>query len=126
MLVFVQEAQTTYQYTIPNYSSLWTIAASDGDITDLGTGYQVLNLNAGGQALMDAWTGSTIEGVSGVTRENARWRIASLNNTSITGGTYFSATTTLDLFDSEGGTVTITGFTGTVTGGTYDLSLIHI
>jgi len=68
MLVFVQETQQTYQYTIPNYSSLWNIAQNDGDIYDLGSGYQVLNTNAGGQALMDAWTGSTIEGVSGVSQ----------------------------------------------------------
>jgi hypothetical protein len=39
MLVFVQQAQTTYQYTIPNYSSLWNLAVADGDINDLGTGY---------------------------------------------------------------------------------------
>jgi hypothetical protein len=29
MLVFVQENLTTYQYTIPNYNSLWNIAESD-------------------------------------------------------------------------------------------------
>jgi len=73
MLVFVQENLTTYQYTIPNYSSLWNIAEADGDILDVGgTGYQLTNTAAGGQALMNAWTGSTIEGVNGVTRNDAR------------------------------------------------------
>jgi hypothetical protein len=120
MLVYVQETQLTYQYSIPNYESLWNIALADGDITEFETVYQVLNLNAGGQALQNAWTGSTIEGVSGVTYENARWRIAHLNDTHITGGTYYSATTTLDLYDSSGNTIVITGFTGTVTGGTYN------
>lgn len=127
MLVFVQETQTTYQYTIPNFTSLWNLAEADNCIIASQTGYQVLNvdqntleLQAGGVAFLSAWTGSTIEGVSGVTKENARWRIADLNDTYITGGTYYSAITTLDLFNNEGGTVTITGFTGTVTGGTYN------
>jgi hypothetical protein len=120
MLVFVQETQKTYQYTIPNYESLWNVALADGDIFEFSTGYQVLNTEAGGQAFQNVWTGSTIEGVSGVTRENARWRIADLNDTIITGGTYFSATTTLQLYDNYGDTVTVTGFTGTVTGGTYN------
>jgi hypothetical protein len=121
MLVFVQENLTTYQYIIPNYNSLWNIAEADGSIYDVaGTGYFVLNDTAGGTALMNAWTGSTIEGVSGVTHNDARWRIASLNDTIITGGTYYSATTTLELFSNDNTTVTITGFTGTVTGGTYN------
>jgi hypothetical protein len=120
MLVYVQETQLTYQYSIPNYESLWNIALADGDITEFETDYQVLNLNAGGQALQNVWTGSTIEGVDGATYENARWRIANLNDTHITGGTYYSATTTLDLYDSSGNTIVITGFTGTVTGGTYN------
>jgi hypothetical protein len=120
MLVFVQETQLTYQYSIPNYESLWNIALADGDITENESDYQVLNLNAGGQALQNAWTGSTIEGVNGATHNDARWKVANLNDTFITGGTYFSATTTLELYDNDGQTVTITGFTGTVTGGTYD------
>jgi hypothetical protein len=46
-----------------------------GSIFDIsGTGYSVLNDTAGGQALMNAWTGSTIEGVSGVTKNDARWQ----------------------------------------------------
>jgi hypothetical protein len=120
MLVFVQENQTTYQYHIPNYESLWNVALADGDIFEYVTGYQVLNTTAGGQAFQNAWTGSTIEGVDGVIKENARWVIADLNDTYITGGTYYSGITTLDLYNNNGGTVTITGFTGTVTGGTYN------
>jgi hypothetical protein len=95
MLVYVQETQLTYQYIIDNYESLWTLALADGDITEQEFGYQVLNQNAGGQALQNAWTGSTIEGVNGVTHNDARWKVANLNDTFITGGTYFSATTTL-------------------------------
>ena len=120
MLVFVQETQEVYQYNIPNYNSLWTIAMTDGDIFEYEDKYSVLNQYAGGQALQNAWTGSTIEGVSGVTRENARWRIFHGDNDAITGGTFYSATSTLDLYNSVGGTVSISGFNESVTGGTYD------
>jgi hypothetical protein len=44
MLVFVQENLTTYQYTIPNYESLWNTAEAAGSIIDLGgSGYALLN-----------------------------------------------------------------------------------
>jgi hypothetical protein len=127
MLVYVQETEKTYQYIIPNFTSLWNLAEADNCVITYETGYQVFNVNidtlelaAGGVAFLNAWTGSTIEGISGVTKENARWRIANLNDIFITGGTYFSASTTLQLYNNSGGTVTITGFTGTVTGGTYN------
>ena len=127
MLVFVQENLTTYQYIIPNYENLWDAAEAAGDILDnSGTGYSVYNLSPSGQNLMNAWTGSTIEGVNGVTRDNARWRIFYGTDIQITGGTYNSGTTTLDLYNNTGGTISITGFTSgggggtTVTGGTFN------
>ena len=131
MLVFVQENQTTYQFTIDNYETLYNNADSAGCVVyDGSTYYEVRNkvgitANAAGQALMDAWTGSTIEGVSGVTRENATWRVFWGTDWQITGGTYNSGTGTLSLDNNTGGTINVTGFTSGggsdtyVTGGTY-------
>ena len=124
MMVYVISADTTYQFIIDNYKTLWDNAQNSGA---LGFDGSVWTCDAHatystepGNIFVDAWTGSTIEGVNGVTRENARWKIANMNDTVITGGTYFSANTTLQLYDNFGGTVTVTGFTGTVTGGTFN------
>jgi hypothetical protein len=117
MLVYVQENDTTYQYQIDNYETLWDSAENAGCLVyDGETFWEIRNKvgatpNVAGQAFMDAWTGSTIEGVNGVTREEARWRIFYGTDVQITGGTYNSGTTTLDLFNSTGGTVSITGVT---------------
>lgn len=132
MLVFVQENQTTYQFTIDNYETLYNNADSAGCVVyDGSTYYEVRNkvgitANAAGQALMDAWTGSTIEGVSGVTRENATWRIFYGTDITVTGGTYDNNTGTATFTNTTGGTFNVTGFTtgstGTdtfITGGTY-------
>lgn len=80
MLVYVQENDTTYQYRIDNYNTLWDNAVTDGCVTTGSTTYTISNRvggveKSGGQALISAWTGSTIEGVNGVTREDARWKI---------------------------------------------------
>ena len=120
MQVYVQETDTVYQYTIPNYTSLWDAAEIAGSLVPTDGGYFAYNDTTEGADFVNAWTGSTIEGVDGVTKENARWQIHWGSDVQITGGTYYSAITTLDLFNSTGGTVTITGFTGTVTGGTYN------
>ena len=133
MLVYVQENQTTYQYTIDNYETLYNNADSAGCIIgdpSTDTYLEVRNKvgitpNAAGQALMDVWTGSTIEGQNGVTRENATWRVFWGTDWQITGGTYNSGNGTLSLDNNTGGTINVTGFTsggGTdyfVTGGTY-------
>jgi len=133
MLVYVQENQTTYQYTIDNYETLYNNADSAGCIIgdpSTDTYLEVRNKvgitpNAAGQALMDVWTGSTIEGQNGVTRNNARWRVFWGTDWQITGGTYNSGTGTLSLDNNTGGTINVTGFTtggGSdtyVTGGTY-------
>jgi len=125
MQVYVYETDTVYQYTITGYESLWNSAEIAGSIIDLGTGYQISDDTPQGVNLVNSWTGSTIEGISGVTRDDARWRIFYGTDVQITGGTYNSGTTTLDLYNSTGGTVSITGFTSsgggtTVTGGTFD------
>jgi len=150
MLVYVHETDTTYQYVIPNYENLFNpLSAYTGGLVITGdtswtisTGTQFAP-NADTTAFVDAWLDSSIEGVSGVTRENARWRIfwgtdwqvtggtvdynstgdLNLNSNSgntvtisglktITGGTYFSGTSTLTLYNNLGDTIDITGFTG--------------
>ena len=124
MQVYVHETDKVYQYTISGYTELWDAAETEGSTVDLGSAYEVYNLDGNGDpypagtAFINAWTGSSIEGVSGYTEQNARWKIFHGTDWEITGGTYYSATTTLDLFDNTGGTISITGFTGTVTGGT--------
>ena len=129
MLVYVYENNTTYQYIIPNYDTLWgniTGLTGNSGITQTDYTTTVNDRSAAGVAFINAWTGSTIEGISGVTRDNARWRIYYGSDVQITGGTYDSGTTTLDLYNSTGGTISITGFTSgggggtTVTGGTFN------
>ena len=120
MMVYVISADTTYQYVIDNYAVLWDAAQTSGALGYDGFGWTCEDSTEAGTTFLNAWTGSTIEGINGVTHSNARWRVANMNDTVITGGTYFSATTTLQLYENNGQTVTITGFTGTVTGGTYN------
>lgn len=133
MLVYVHENDTTYQHSIDNYETLWNAAAAvTGVISTADTSYTVYNRVSGsekpeGQALIAAWTGSTVEGVSGATRSGAQWKIYYGPQVYITGGTYDSGTTTLSLFNSSGGTLQVTGFTSggagtTVTGGTFDIN----
>jgi len=80
MLVYVYETKLIYQHTIDNYDNLWSAAtAASGPggatvvISDFGT--TVKNNTAAGQNFINAWTGSTIEGVSGYTSSNATWRV---------------------------------------------------
>ena len=123
MQVYVYETDTVYQYYIPDYDVLWnglTGLTGSSAITQQSTFTTVNARSQQGRDFISAWTGSTIEGVNGVTRDNAKWRIVSSTDIQITGGTYYSATTTLDLFNSTGGTISISGFNGTVTGGTYN------
>jgi hypothetical protein len=110
MLAYVISANTIYQYHIDDYDNLWDAAQMSGSLVDIGNGYQCDDSTIAGKAFVDAWTGSTIEGVNGVNRQDARWRIFPVD-VFITGGTYNSGTTTLELYNSTGGTVIITGFT---------------
>ena len=129
MLVYVYENNTTYQYIIPNYDTLWnniTGLTGNSGITQTDYTTTVNDRSQSGKDFINSWTGSTIEGVSGVTRDNARWQKYYGSQVEITGGTYNSGTTTLDLYNSTGGTISITGFTSgggggtTVTGGTFN------
>lgn len=119
MLVYVHETQKTYQYTIPNYDTLWDNAVSAGDVEISTNQTDIFNSTASGQAFIDAWKNSDIEGVSGVTRENARWRIFWGTDWQATGGTIdYNSTGDLNLDSNSGNTVTISGLK-TITGGTY-------
>lgn len=73
MMVYVHETEQTYQYVIPNYESLWDVV-TDGCISTGETSYIVSNRISGsekasGQALIEAWTGSTIEGYDAPSRD---------------------------------------------------------
>jgi hypothetical protein len=123
MLVYVHETQTTYQYTMPNFEDLWN--AASGSTTQSSFGTTVTTQSPGGVDFINAWLDSSIEGVSGVTRDEARWKIFYGTDWQITGGTYNSGTGTLSLDNNTGGTVNITGFTTgggdtAISGITYD------
>jgi hypothetical protein len=126
MIVYVNETGFAYQYEIDNYESLWNAATgATGTVTTNLYDTQVRNNSAAGQNFINAWTGSTIEGVSGTTREEARWRIFHGTDTFITGGTYFSGSSTIQLYVNDGTTIPISGITtsggsssGGFTGGT--------
>jgi hypothetical protein len=119
MLVYVHETQKTYQFTIPDYDTLWDNAVASGDVEINSNQTDIQNSTPSGQVLLDAWTGSTIEGVNGVTRENARWRIFWGTDWQVTGGTVdYNSTGDLNLDSNSGNTVTISGLK-TITGGTY-------
>jgi hypothetical protein len=78
MQVFVQETGFVYQYIIPNYETLWNnLSGLTGAEAITQTDYTttVNNLSIEGQEFIDAWKKSTIEGVNGVLREDARWVI---------------------------------------------------
>ena len=124
MQVYVHETDTVYQYVIPNYETLFNNASGSTE-EDPSTGKYVVSDNTvDGLAFVDAWLDSSIEGVSGVTRANARWRIFYGTDITVTGGTYTNGTAIFT--NSTGGTFSVTGFTtggtGTdtfLTGGTY-------
>ncbi|MBT5286137.1 MAG: hypothetical protein HOL29_09245 [Euryarchaeota archaeon] len=137
MLVYVHETKLTYQYVIDDYQTLFDNAETEGSVTSTvdGNSGQIISwtvrdrLNAGtpypnGGSLIESWLDSSIEGVSGVTRANARWRIFYGTDITVTGGTYTNGTAVFT--NSTGGTFNVTGFTtggtGTdtyLTGGTY-------
>jgi len=86
MLVYVYEEDQVYQYYINNYETLFSAAtASTGcvRISDFGT--TINNKTAEGQLFINAWTGNTIEDVSGATNTTAVWRKFSSGSSS--GGT---------------------------------------
>jgi len=121
MLVYVHETQQTYQYTIPNFETLWDNASGATSESQYGT--TVSTQTAGGQEFINAWLDSSIEGVSGVTRDNARWKIFYGTDITVTGGTYNSGNGTLTMTNTTGGTFNVTGFTS---GGGSDTAISAI
>jgi len=96
MLAFVYETSTVYQFNIHNYETLFNNAQNSGSLINIGTGFQCTDDTPQGAAFISGWTGNTIEGISGVTKENANW-IKYNPEVYLTGGTYSSGTTTLTL-----------------------------
>ena len=125
MQVYVHETNLVYQYVIENYEQLFN--AASGSTQELASKYIISDNTAVGLAFVNAWLDSSIEGVSGVTRANARWKIFYGTDITVTGGTYSNGTAVFS--NSTGGTFNVTGFTsggtGTdtfLTGGTYNNS----
>jgi len=114
MLVYVYETDQIYQFLIDNYSSLWSAATASTNCVTIGTfGTTVRGNTSQGLSFIGAWTGNTIEGVSGATRSTSVWKKLQTGSggggSGITGGTFDINTGDLDL-NSTGGTVTIPGF----------------
>ena len=128
MMVYVYETDTLYQYHISNYETLWNDAETAGSIINIGTGYFIQDDTVDGAALLNSWTASTIEGVSGYTSTTARWRIFSGGTgggavTSVTAGFGLSGNTTVGAITlvntAPDQTVTITGGTNIEITGSY-------
>jgi len=107
MQVYVHETNLVYQYVIDNYEQLFNAAI--GSIQEVASKYVVSDNTAVGLTLVNAWLDSSIEGVSGVTRANARWKIFYGTDITVTGGTYTNGTAIFT--NSTGGTFNVTGFT---------------
>jgi uncharacterized membrane protein YgcG len=125
MLVYVNETNQVYQYTIPNYTELWSsLSGLTGISAITQTEYStVVNTRSPqGAQFVNAWLNSSIEGVDGVEKENARWQKFYGTDTFITGGTFYSATTTLDLVQNNGETISISGFSQSSEAGTQGTS----
>ena len=110
MLVYVYENDTTYQYTIPNYETLFNAVSGfsgNSGFTFGANSTTVQTRTTEARNFINAWTGSTIEGQGGISRENATWRIFYGNQIQITGGTFNQSNSTISLNNSTGGTITI-------------------
>jgi hypothetical protein len=135
MLVYVYETDQIYQFKINNYDSLWSAAtASTGTVVSTQYGTIVQGNSAENNSFINAWTGNTVEGISGETSSTAAWKKLVTGSggggSGITGGTYYPNTLTLDL-ESTGGTISIGNVTGlyisagTYTSGTSTLDLFN-
>lgn len=131
MLVYVHENNTTYQFQIDennsadSYENMWSAATAVTNLVsetseEIAVANKVgVTFYQEGQDLIDAWTGSTIEGYNGATRDNAKWRVFWGTDWQVTGGTInYNSTGDLSLSSNSGNTVTLSGLT-TITGGTY-------
>lgn len=110
MLAYVYETDTVYQFTIHNYENLFNSAQTANSLVNIGTGFQCIDDTQAGANFISAWTGNTVEGISGATRASSNW-IKYNPEIYLTGGTYTSGNTTLTLYDNTGGTITVSGFT---------------
>ena len=123
MLVYVNETDTTYQYTVPNYDTLFNAVSANTGTSGFTFGTNsttVQTRTPAGINFINAWTGTTVEGQNGVSRNDARWRIFYTGKSQLTGGTFDTQTQTLNLLNVTGGTVSISGFTAPITGGTIN------
>jgi hypothetical protein len=83
MLVYVYETDTVYQFLMSNYTTLWNDAELAGSIINIGSGYIATDDTPEGVAFVNAWTATTVEGVDGETRENAKWKVYLVGNLNI-------------------------------------------
>jgi hypothetical protein len=83
MLVYVYETDTVYQYNMSGYTTLWNDAELAGSIINIGSGYIANDDTPEGTAFVNAWTATTVEGVSGETRDNAKWKVYLVGNSNI-------------------------------------------
>ena len=114
MLVYVYETNQIYQFNINNYDSLWAaVTASTGTVITNQFGTTVRANSSANRSFINAWTGNTVEGISGATSSTAVWKKLATGGggggSGITGGTFDINTGDLDL-NSSGGTITISGF----------------
>lgn len=113
MRVYVYENETLYEYNIPAYETLFNAATATTAVNITQFGTTVDTSTAAGIALVNAWTASTIEGITpGFDHTTANWRIVSEAGLGVdiyvTGGTYSSGTATFK--NNQGGTFNVTGF----------------
>ena len=102
MLVYVHETNQVYQFTINNYDNLWSAAtASTGTVVITEFGTTVRGSTAEGIAFISGWTGNTVEGLSGTSRQDAVWkkyyRTQQFINNLSTGLFYFTGITITSL-----------------------------
>jgi hypothetical protein len=135
MLVYVYETDQIYQFSVNNYDNLWSAAtASTGTVITNNFGTIVRADSSENISFINAWTGNTVEGISGATSSTAVWKKLATGGggggSGITGGTYYPNTLTLDL-ESTGSTISIGNVTGlyisagTYTSGTSTLDLFN-
>jgi len=122
MLVYVHETKRTYQYTIDNYDELWDALGDAKTESEYGT--TITTQTSAGIEFINAWLNSSIEGVNGVGRDEARWKVFYGTDITVRSGTYDNTTGTATFTNTTGGTFNVTGFTTgstdtNITGGTY-------